>query len=1777
MSAQTVRQRGRTGSRAEAASRPKTKREADSAASGGSSRADSSVTVEYEQIVAGLLPPHARFASAALDFGQDLQSHQFVEHQAQNAQGSRMLAAEWGPALQALQQFALAGVGTGSASSFSDQILSSWLSLPAPASAQNAGSRTTSGEAVKSEDGDARELAERHLLSRCLQALQEDLAVLESEDADSAPADAGKSRSTTSRVLAQLQKGRLFRRGGRLFTSVDADETDICTSSDEDKPAVSADATDACRLLPREQSRLDASALPLRHALRSLRKIQRRRMQAEHLLLQWREDEGSLKNLQAVLSLWARDGIYSVASGVGGEAMRAVLAGGQVRKTEVKAPDPEFERGELAHAAEEIRRIDHVEAGRRAPRRELQEWRAASRRLFGGDTSTAAIEMVLAQFLPPDRACTLSTDAYTASQALVDEEERHQMIFRLENCRRLLQAEAAQSCTDKHAKDERENLRELLQPPPCFLQHGSDALRCVDCARWLLQFQHFQQMELEGTSGLLLQPVQTGFVRLLLLLSRWPRMQGPSRAPRSFRVSLAAALKEMRLDKFSVSWMGACAGTDGGAGGEEGDSQEGMKGQTKKLYVGHLGAMYSTVWGGAFSGSSSRTQEILLWLRQLGPFQPLRLAADLSPRSHERKAARQVIEQNRLRMLQGQEKTGLHYALPDFAESDVTLGGQGEEKGRNEKSGLSLGAYSASLLSGGDGDGLQMHTDADSTETEGEAQHRREVALARKRQAGERTSHAAHETRREGSHRGEEVATFEGASSRRWASKKRETETTGEADLEKAFAYLGGGFTHMNTSWSYMPAKRRLTYLPAADCAAETGRQRENDGQDDYGKVRRSNRKTQTSHEGSDEDTQAGTGKREKLGASSECGFGDDSSPWVVEFSSSDESVRAFVSDEASYRRRFRSWRKRQNRKGSKNSVLSRVSPAYAGFSGLVKCPGDAPMDEGWQGHVLNEFLGRLGPGVSLSRYTQLANAAAAGASALASASRRKRGTRPRKRPLGSSETSSFSPESLISSEQATALREFEEMQPRPMWNGVDNSAGGSLGSSVFNLISEPKKLSRLRRKPRVRSVEPSWDIRASQSVRLSEPSDGLSRGAKQTDEKKQYSAFPFGLVAKGLWGGDRGAQATGKTYLTAREVQLVCLDESEVHSRLGKTKLYQQVLHGMEDKLIGRREFYVVVDEESRELRVIPAGRLVFFLTETPRQRQEQFLARLFRDLRRRSRGTFLQSLLSKRRNARNILLMNAMIWQNQLKHVNKARLCLLLGGYWRDAAFASANAPLTEQHLLQDFLAVNGAWVSDLLDKSSTASSQDNQARQLVAAIRRRWLPANQYTRRPHEEKSLSAFQRDTSAVNSAAAHMQLPSELLLRIDEAAEDAAIIARAAVAAADRRTRDMITRNFLPGLLLRYIQRVFPVFVKVYLTARCVFALQKKEEQAFTRRMRQVENSVGKGGSGASANAFGSFSADVLRGQYDVFSAEVGGRGLASKGDFEMREAGATIEDRLYEMLPSFNASAVRPEDLFDVGDLLPYNLVQSEKGGYSSFCASPFSTLIKGGTRASQVDMAAMKESWGTFAVDFACHVAQERRFLQEDRKGSPLLSSFSVDDFARLTKVLRCLVLLYNRQNETFSGKSGLSNLFRVHVGRESRDSDSASDVPPPSVIQWISCAFLQQDEQEQLFVSRANRAKLLATILWICVATSADWKFDFESLLVHEWKGRYISNFEACASLIGLKHTRNESKPHEYRLQLPCPLTTGESKEAARRARTLAPIQSLLGDDKKRRRGR
>lgn len=142
------------------------------------------------------------------------------------------------------------------------------------------------------------------------------------------------------------------------------------------------------------------------------------------------------------------------------------------------------------------------------------------------------------------------------------------------------------------------------------------------------------------------------------------------------------------------------------------------------------------------------------------------------------------------------------------------------------------------------------------------------------------------------------------------------------------------------------------------------------------------------------------------------------------------------------------------------------------------------------------------------------------------------------------------------------------------------------------------------------------------------------------------------------------------------------------------------------------------------------------------------------------------------------------------------QARLCLLLGGYWRDAAFAAGDAPLTEQQLLDDFVTVNNRLLADVVRAREMHHSEEPSADghtaasvgcRLIEAIRDRWATAGTASPRG----SWRASQQDDSGVASAAAHMQLPPGVVERIDEAAGEAAAVAAAAVACADRSSRDV--------------------------------------------------------------------------------------------------------------------------------------------------------------------------------------------------------------------------------------------------------------------------------------------------------------------------------------------------------------------------------------------------
>ncbi|PHJ25855.1 hypothetical protein CSUI_000290 [Cystoisospora suis] len=1701
-----------------------------------------STAMEYEELVAGLTPPQGRFVASAFDIASQFSNQQAAQHQAQQVQGGRMLAAEWAPTLHMLQRLGLEKPKQHTSSS----IVDSWIGIGGCGGSQGAGG---------DREAATLDTAESRLFSQCLQALEEDISFWEGENGEtpdmrgersgeSHHGSSSSSHNSTGRILQQLGKGRLIQKGGHLFSSLDADP-EVYTSSSEDDEGGGTSCSGGGshkKISQVSRHRFAAPVLPLRHALRFLRSQQRDSLRTQHLLSEWREGDGCLSDLQKVLAYWGPDGVYSVAKAA------------QKMKTDMLAINPL----QAKHITNVLQQLDEVSTCK-SRRREFRQWALAAQNILAGggggkgDNECPFPLSLEALFVLAEESTGRWFEGLPsiAVRSLLDDSERREVIKRLE----ILQGKYKDTDTMKGKSKGSKGLRgdraqqqqhheelkqvesQALQPPPCFSSHGNDTLRCTECAFWLVQLQQLQQIQREGTCGLLAQAPKTHFVRFMLVMQRH-RQQLPALA--NWACQLAEGLHE---DGFKVRWLH----DDGGKGPDE-------EKKTTKFYAGHLGAMHSTVWGGAFC-SSRQTHELLFWIRQLGPFRPLQLSENLSLRSHERKALMQRREQllSTRRCL---------YSLPSFVEPerDASLE-EGKKKGRAAK--VSLSAYSYSLLSGGEGDSMQIHTDADSTETEGEVEERRKIAAARRRcelkkmsKVGKSPGALSREGHRKRSAliESESHTPFNAGDS---LEGKLQSCHEDSLDLGKGLFYLGSGFAHLNTSWSYKPPKRRLTAMPAPSAATASG----SSANSEHGRGRlsekknRSGKNAQLSQDGGEE--AEGDKQREESGPR---GQGPAAASWTVETSSSDESVRAFVSDDAKYRRSFRAWRRRVNRRGppkiSRTTMQER--PARQGTSGLTTSDSHE-MEEPWQGHVLDAFLARLGS-ISVGRYVHLATAAARAAAIMAASSRRKKGSRHRKRQLGSTGPTA---DTFISSEQRAAQERLAHLQPRQLWRGnTEGSYPGSMGG-CYGLVAEPKKVSRLERKHRVRSVEPSWDLQQ-QEKRCKRGSQGNKQGGGTNREASGDHSYPYGMVATGRWGGV-------KRSTKSREVQLVCLDESEVYRRLGKTKLYQQKLHGLEDKLSGRREYYAVVDEENKKILMIPGGSLVFFLTETRRQSQEDYLCRLFADIRRQMRGTFLQCLLAKRRNARNVLLMNAMLWQNQLKHVHKARLCLLLGGYWRDAAFAAGDAPLTEQQLLDDFVAVNNMVLADVTRAREPQRNEGSSARnvgcRLIEAIRSRWVEAGTAS---FPDSGWRASQEDDSGVASAAADMQLPAGIVERIDEAAGEAAGVAAAAVACADRNARDMLRRHMLPRLLLRYIQHIFPLFVQVYLTARSQFALQKSEEQEFSRRVRQVGSS--STGSGAKATA-GGFSGDVLRSQYDEFARHAASQNPLNSDD---STNAFTFESQMKEMLPPYNATAVTPAELFNVSDLFPLRLLQEAAGENDSFSAAPFEPFVKGGNSGLKVDLIALEESWGRFAVDLARHIGQARRAHRDGEAdgGNRLFGTLSVDELAKFVKVVRVLAGLFSRQNKTFFGVKGLGSAFKVYVGRakDRNNGGSSFEVLPSPVLRWIARTFLQQDEQEQLFLSRENQTKLLATLLWLCASTSPEWRFDFESLLVHEWRGRYDTNFEACASLIGLKHTGDRSKRFEYRLQLPCPLTESDRDTATR---AYAPIHSLFADDKKKRR--
>ncbi|OEH74002.1 hypothetical protein cyc_07738 [Cyclospora cayetanensis] len=179
------------------------------------------------------------------------------------------------------------------------------------------------------------------------------------------------------------------------------------------------------------------------------------------------------------------------------------------------------------------------------------------------------------------------------------------------------------------------------------------------------------------------------------------------------------------------------------------------------------------------------------------------------------------------------------------------------------------------------------------------------------------------------------------------------------------------------------------------------------------------------------------------------------------------------------------------------------------------------------------------------------------------------------------------------------------------------------------------------------------------------------------------------------------------------------------------------------------------------------------------------------------------------------------------------------------------------------------------------------------------------------------------------------------------------------------------------------------------------------------------------------------------------------------------------------------------------------------------------------------------------------AKHAALQRRVGADHH----LSKQLDLPQLARLLKILKFLCVLLKKQRRTFANQKDLEKQLRV--GEEG---------PGAAVTAWLQSEYLLKNENDKYSMPKAYQTKVLATILWSCCALSADFKFDFSSLLETEFNNEKTANFAACASLIGMKPSRGNK--NEYQLCFPSPLASLEEASDLSKA-----VQSVLQEKKRR----
>ncbi|XP_026192721.1 uncharacterized protein LOC34623637 [Cyclospora cayetanensis] len=546
-------------------------------------------------------------------------------------------------------------------------------------------------------------------------------------------------------------------------------------------------------------------------------------------------------------------------------------------------------------------------------------------------------------------------------------------------------------------------------------------------------------------------------------------------------------------------------------------------------------------------------------------------------------------------------------------------------------------------------------------------------------------------------------------------------------------------------------------------------------------------------------------------------------------------------------------------------------------------------------------------------------------------------------------------------------------------------------------------------------------------------------------------------------------------------------------------------------------REYCVIIDERTKCLSIVPSGRLTFFLQESPAQRAQDFFA-LQREEMQRGADCLRMALHAKSLAVRTLLEANCHLSPQQLKHTQQARLQLQQTGSWEGAAFAARGVPVTEVQLAVSRQLARGA-------SRPITNKADFE---------------NFFAKAPNSTA--------TAAAAASAAH-GLSRALLRRVHAAAIAAEA---AAVSLQDGICRkEIFEKEILPAILRTYYAESFPLLAGCYLTVRAVYASHQQDEQKTRNQARAMTG-------GTNRDPSAGMSSVALLKQYSACrdardTAAAAALGTASRGNASAASSSAVIAEKqqqiVQRMLPRFNSKATCVEELFCLNDVVPLQLL-NDGSMHTGTAASPLLQLLQEQQQHTE-EQQQQAAAWGPFVIAAAKHAALQRRVGADHH----LSKQLDLPQLARLLKILKFLCVLLKKQRRTFANQKDLEKQLRV--GEEG---------PGAAVTAWLQSEYLLKNENDKYSMPKAYQTKVLATILWSCCALSADFKFDFSSLLETEFNNEKTANFAACASLIGMKPSRGNK--NEYQLCFPSPLASLEEASDLSKA-----VQSVLQEKKRR----